>query len=198
MALIAGPTASGKSALAVALAQALGDAEVVNADASQVYADIPLLSARPDAAEMAGIPHRLFGHVDGGSAHNAARWAEEARRTLSHAHAAGKVPILVGGTGLYLRTLLDGIAPVPEIDPEIREAVRALPVADAYAALAAADPAAAARLNPADPRSPRTGGDPPICEAAIYLVPPPAPRRMATPRRVIIRRFNQSNRNIIT
>jgi tRNA A37 N6-isopentenylltransferase MiaA len=115
--------------LAVALAQALGDAEVVNADASQVYADIPLLSARPDAAEMAGIPHRLFGHVDGGSAHNAARWAEEARRTLSHAHAAGKVPILVGGTGLYLRTLLDGIAPVPEIDPEIREAVRALPVA---------------------------------------------------------------------
>ncbi len=111
MALIAGPTASGKSALAVALAQALGDAEVVNADASQVYADIPLLSARPDAAEMAGIPHRLFGHVDGGSAHNAARWAEEARRTLSHAHAAGKVPILVGGTGLYLRTLLDGIAP---------------------------------------------------------------------------------------
>ncbi len=150
MALIAGPTASGKSALAVALAQALGDAEVVNADASQVYADIPLLSARPDAAEMAGIPHRLFGHVDGGSAHNAARWAEEARRTLSHAHAAGKVPILVGGTGLYLRTLLDGIAPVPEIDPEIREAVRALPVADAYAALAAADPAAAARLNPAD------------------------------------------------
>lgn len=150
MALIAGPTASGKSALAVALAQALGDAEVVNADASQVYADIPLLSARPDAAEMAGIPHRLFGHVDGGSAHNAARWAEEARRTLSHAHAAGKVPILVGGTGLYLRTLLDGIAPVPEIDPDIREAVRALPVADAYAALAEADPAAAARLNPAD------------------------------------------------
>ena len=150
MALIAGPTASGKSALAVALAQALGDAEVVNADASQVYADIPLLSARPDAAEMAGIPHRLFGHVDGGSAHNAARWAEEARRTLSHAHAAGKGPILVGGTGLYLDTLLHGIAPVPEIDPAIRETVRAMPVSESYAHLAAEDPDAAARLRPSD------------------------------------------------
>lgn len=150
MALIAGPTASGKSALAVALAQMAGEAVVVNADASQVYADLAILSARPSAEEMADVPHRLFGHVDAAQAHNAARWSDEARSEISHAHAAGKVPILVGGTGLYLRTLLYGIAPVPEIDPTVREAVRALTVAEAHAALSAADPAAAERLNPAD------------------------------------------------
>ena len=123
---------------------------VVNADASQVYADLAILSARPTDDEMDGVPHRLFGHVDAGEAHNAARWAGEARDVIAGAHAAGQVPILAGGTGLYLRTLLFGIAPVPEIDPQVREAVRALPVADAHAALAKADAEAAARLNPAD------------------------------------------------
>jgi len=127
-----------------------GDAVVVNADASQVYADLALLSARPSGEEMQGVPHRLFGHIDGAEAHNAARWSDEARGVISHAHAAGKVPVLVGGTGLYLRTLLFGIAPVPEIDPQVREAVRALPVAEAHAALREADPEAARRLNPAD------------------------------------------------
>ncbi len=150
VALIAGPTASGKSALAVALAQLAGDAVVVNADASQVYADLRVLSARPSEAEMAGVPHRLFGHVDAAQAHNAARWSDEARGVIKDAHAADKVPILAGGTGLYLRTLLYGIAPVPEIDPAVREAVRALPVSEAHAALTAADPGAAQRLNPAD------------------------------------------------
>ena len=154
MALIAGPTASGKSGLAVAVAKSLSgtgaDAIVVNADASQAYADLAILSARPADAEMDGVPHRLFGHVDAAEAHNAARWAGEARDVIAGAHAAGQVPILAGGTGLYLRTLLFGIAPVPEIDPQVREAVRALPVAEAHAALAQADPAAAARLNPAD------------------------------------------------
>lgn len=150
MALIAGPTASGKSALAVALAQMVEDAVVVNADASQVYKDLAIVSARPSEAEMAGVPHHLFGHVDAADAHNAARWSQEARGVIEHAHDAGKVPILVGGTGLYLRTLLYGIAPVPEIDPQVRDVVRALPVAEAHAALTVADPEAAARLNPAD------------------------------------------------
>lgn len=136
--------------MAVRLAKSLGRAQVVNADASQVYADLAILSARPTAAEMDGVPHRLFGHIDAAEAHNAARWADEARAIIAAAHAAGDVPILVGGTGLYLRTLLYGIAPVPEIDPDIRLAVRALPVADAHAALTRLDPAAAARLNPAD------------------------------------------------
>ena len=149
MALIAGPTASGKSALAVRLAQASGGV-VINADASQVYADLAILSARPSEAEMAGVPHRLFGHVDGAQACTAARWAADARAEIDRAHGEGRLPILVGGTGLYLRTLLDGIAPVPEIDPAIRAEVRALPVARAHAALSSEDPQAAARLAPAD------------------------------------------------
>lgn len=136
--------------LAKALAESGREAVVVNADASQVYADLAILSARPTDEEMEGVPHRLFGHVDGAEAHNAARWSDEARGVILHAHATGKVPILVGGTGLYLRTLLSGIAPVPEIDPAIRVQVRALPVAEAHAALTSLDPAAAARLNPAD------------------------------------------------
>lgn len=136
--------------MAVALAKACGRAVVINADASQVYADLAILSARPAAAEMEGVPHRLFGHIDGKEACNAARWAAEAQAEIARAHAAGALPILVGGTGLYLRTLLFGIAPVPQIDPAIREAVRALPVAEAHAALAKADPEAAARLHPAD------------------------------------------------
>jgi len=150
VALIAGPTASGKSAAAIRLAEAC-DGVVVNADASQVYADLRVLTARPDAAEEARVPHRLFGHVDAADAgYSAARWAGEARAAIAEVHASGKLPILVGGTGLYMRTLLDGIAPVPAIDPAIRAAVRALPVAEAHRLLAREDPPAAARLAPAD------------------------------------------------
>ena len=127
------------------------DGVVVNADASQVYRDLRVLSARPSPADEARVPHRLFGHVDGAdTGYSAARWAGEARSTIAAIHAEGRLPVLVGGTGLYLRTLLDGIAPVPDIDPAIRAAVRALPVADAHRLLSAEDPAAAARLAPAD------------------------------------------------
>ncbi|MGW8202890.1 tRNA (adenosine(37)-N6)-dimethylallyltransferase MiaA [Sphingomonas bisphenolicum] len=149
VALIAGPTASGKSALAIALAKATGGV-VINADASQVYTDLAILSARPSAEEMGDVPHRLFGHIDGAEACTAPRWAAEAKAEIAAAHAAGKLPVLVGGTGLYIRTLLDGIAPVPDIDLDIRATVRALPVADAHAALTREDPEAAARLAPAD------------------------------------------------
>lgn len=149
MALIAGPTASGKSALAIAIAER-HCGTVINADSAQVYRDLRILSARPSIEEEARAPHRLFGHVDGAEDHNAARWASEARGEIAAAHDAGRLPILVGGTGLYLRTLFDGIAPVPDIDTAIRAEVRALPVGEAHAALAIADPAAAARLNPAD------------------------------------------------
>lgn len=149
MALIAGPTASGKSALASQLAETIGGT-IVNADASQVYRDLRILSARPSEEEEARAPHRLFGHIDGAEACSAARWAEDARAAIAEAHEAGRLPILVGGTGLYLRTLLDGIAPVPPIDAELRAAVRALPVADAYQALGREDPALAMRLHPSD------------------------------------------------
>lgn len=149
MALIAGPTASGKSALALALAER-ANGVVINADASQVYADLSVLSARPTEEEMASAPHRLFGFLDGAEACSAARWAEAAKREIAVAHEGGQLPILVGGTGLYIRTLLDGIAPVPEIDATVRATVRTLPVAEAYAALQAEDPSAAACLAPAD------------------------------------------------
>ena len=149
VALIAGPTASGKSALALALAERTGGV-IVNADSAQVYADLRILSARPSPDEEARAPHRLFGHVDGASGHSAAAWAADARRAIGQAHQAGRLPILVGGTGLYLRTLLDGIAPVPPIDPDVRAEIRALAVVEAYRALKAEDPARAALLAPAD------------------------------------------------
>ncbi|MFN7157628.1 MAG: isopentenyl transferase family protein, partial [Erythrobacter cryptus] len=124
VALIAGPTASGKSALAVALALRLAEqgrhAVVINADSAQVYADLAVLSARPSKAEMQGVPHRLFGAWDGAEACSAAAWAARARAEIAAAHAGGAVPILVGGTGLYLKVLLEGIAPIPAIDPEVR------------------------------------------------------------------------------
>jgi tRNA dimethylallyltransferase len=150
VALIAGPTASGKSDLAVRLALAHGNAVVINADSAQVYADLQILSARPTAEDMRGVPHRLFGEWDGARACSAADWSAAAREEINAAHAAGRLPILVGGTGLYLRTLLDGIAPVPPIDPAIRAAVRAMPVAEAHAALEQEDAARAAVLAPAD------------------------------------------------
>jgi tRNA dimethylallyltransferase len=99
---------------------------------------------------MGGVPHRLFGHIDGAEACTAARWAAEAKAEIAAAHDAGKLPVLVGGTGLYIRTLLDGIAPVPDIAPDVRAVVRAMPVAQAHAALTREDPEAAARLAPAD------------------------------------------------
>ncbi|MGY4397896.1 tRNA dimethylallyltransferase [Sphingomonas sp. UYAg733] len=149
LALIAGPTASGKSALAMILAER-HDGVVINADSAQVYADLRILSARPTAEEEARVPHRLFGYVDGAESSSAAHWAADARHVIAETHAAGRLPVLVGGTGLHIRTLLEGIAPVPPIDPAIREEIRALPVAQAYRLLAEADPGAAQRLAPAD------------------------------------------------
>ncbi|HEX5182320.1 MAG TPA: tRNA (adenosine(37)-N6)-dimethylallyltransferase MiaA [Allosphingosinicella sp.] len=149
LALIAGPTASGKSALAMALAERTNGV-IVNADSAQIYRDLRVVTARPTPEEEARIPHRLYGTRDGALPCSAADWAADARAAIRAAHEAGKLPILAGGTGLYIRTLIDGIAPVPGIDPGIRAAVRALPVAEAYAALRAEDAEGAARLRPGD------------------------------------------------
>lgn len=135
--------------MAIALAQATGGT-VINADSAQVYAELRVLSARPSAEEEAKAPHRLFGHVTGTDDYSAARWAAEAKAEIAAAQGRGSLPILVGGTGMYIRTLLDGIAPVPGIDPAIRAEVRALPVVEAHALLTKRDPEAAARLAPAD------------------------------------------------
>ena len=123
---------------------------VINADSAQVYRDLKVLNARPTEAEMRGVEHRLFGEWDGAEPCSAADWAARAKREIEDARLARTLPILVGGTGLYIRTLLDGIAPVPEIAPAVREEVRALPVDEAFAALQAEDPERAAALNAAD------------------------------------------------
>ncbi|MEH6756793.1 MAG: tRNA (adenosine(37)-N6)-dimethylallyltransferase MiaA [Parasphingorhabdus sp.] len=149
MALIVGPTASGKSALALKLAKKQPSV-IINADSAQVYSDLQILSARPNAQEMEGVDHRLYGYIDGADTCSAARWASDAKDEISAAHDKGLLPILVGGTGLYIRTLLDGIAPIPEISSAVRAQVREMDVADAYAALLSEDPDSAARLNARD------------------------------------------------
>ena len=149
VALIAGPTASGKTALALRLAQS-GNFVIINADSAQVYADLPILSAQPTAEEQASVPHHLFGYLDSVTPCSAARWAGDAKRAIAQAHATGATPILVGGSGLYIRTLLEGIAPIPEVDPELRAKIRAMPVENAYKALQQYDAPIAATLAPTD------------------------------------------------
>lgn len=149
LALIAGPTASGKTALALRLARSR-PVTIINADSAQVYAHLPILSAQPSTEEMAGAPHQLFGYLDGSEACSAARWAQDAKAAIDASWQEDRLPLLVGGTGLYLRTLLDGIAPIPGIDPEVRQTVRELPTTDAYLALTSEDAASATALAPQD------------------------------------------------
>lgn len=149
--LIAGPTASGKSALALALAER-ADGVVINADSMQVYRDLRVLTARPSVEEEGRAPHRLYGHVEGASDYSVAHWLEDARRVLAEAEAAGRLPIFIGGTGLYLKALTQGLAPMPDIPPELRARIRALDddAPALHARLAAVDPETAAKLRPSD------------------------------------------------
>lgn len=154
MALIAGPTASGKSAVSLGLAAALEKSGrkgvIINADSMQVYADIPVLAASPTDEERARADHRLYGAWDASEACSAADWAARARAEIEAAHCEDAVPILVGGTGMYLKVLIEGIAPIPAIEPEVREVVRAMETADAYTALTIEDPLRASELEPTD------------------------------------------------
>lgn len=151
--LIAGPTASGKSALALDLAVRLGGT-VINCDSMQVYRDLRVLTARPTPAEEARAPHRLYGHADAAVNHSAGMWVTDATAALAEARAAGRLPIFVGGTGLYFKALTRGLSAVPEIPPAIREAVRARLERDGpealYRELARHDGAMAERLKPRD------------------------------------------------
>lgn len=151
--VIAGPTASGKSALALELAAAF-DGTIINADSLQTYRDLRILSARPDDAAMAGVPHRLYGYLDAAERGSVGRWRELALTEIAASHCAGALPIVVGGTGLYLRVLQHGLAAIPPIPAAIREEAAALHRALGGAAfrerLRALDPVAAARLPPGD------------------------------------------------
>jgi tRNA dimethylallyltransferase len=146
--LIAGPTASGKSAVALRLARER-DGIIINADALQVYAELRILSARPSPVEERLAPHRLYGHVPGAVSYSVGQWLAEATREIEAAWAADRLPIVVGGTGLYFRALEQGLAILPPIPPGVRERWRNF-AGDLHAELSARDPEAAARLEPRD------------------------------------------------
>lgn len=151
--VVAGPTASGKSACAVALARAF-DGVVINADSMQIYAELHVVTARPSSAEEAAAPHRLYGVLSVREPCSAGRWLAVAAAEIDAARAAGRLPIVCGGTGLYLKALMEGLSPIPEIPAAARDDARALYERMGGAAfrdaLAALDPAAAARLPAGD------------------------------------------------
>ena len=151
--IVAGPTASGKSALALDLAEHCGGT-IINADSLQIYRDLHILSARPGPAEEARVPHRLYGFLDAAERGSAARWRDLALTEIAVSIEAGRLPILVGGTGLYLHALLGGLAPVPDIPPAIRDEAVALydqlGGAQFRKELARLDPISAARFPPGD------------------------------------------------
>ena len=151
--LIAGPTASGKSALALELAQKTGGV-VINTDSMQVYRDLRIITARPTPEEEARVPHRLYGHVDAAVNFSAGAWVADAAKVLAEARAQKRLPIFVGGSGLYFKALTRGLSAVPPIPAEVREGVRARLERDGvealHAELARRDPVSAERLKPRD------------------------------------------------
>ena len=151
--VIAGPTASGKSALALELAEALRGV-VINADSMQVYRDLRIITARPTATEEARASHRLYGHVDAAENYSVGRWCVDAAAALAAVEQENRAAIIVGGTGLYFSVLARGLAAVPPIPADIRNSVRARLAREGVAALhdelARHDPAGAARLMPGD------------------------------------------------
>lgn len=153
--LIAGPTASGKSALAIRLAQRL-NGWAINADSMQVYGDLRIITARPTPQEEASAPHRLFGHMDAAQNYSVGRWLADAQAVLREARTADRLPIFVGGTGMYFKALTQGLSDIPAVPEEVRAAVRAqadgLSAPELHARLAALDPLMAAKLRPTDPQ----------------------------------------------
>ena len=151
--LIAGPTASGKSALALQLAQT-HDAVIINADSMQVYRDLRIITARPTPEEEAQVPHRLYGHVDAAVNFSAGHWVADAAVALAQARAQNRLPIFVGGSGLYFKALISGLSAVPPIPAKVRDSVRARLELDGvealHAELARRDQATAERLRPRD------------------------------------------------
>lgn len=151
--LIAGPTASGKSAIALELA-AQTDGVIINADSMQVYRDLRIITARPSEQEMRSSPHRLYGHIDAAEIYSAGRWLREAEREIADARAAGKMAIVIGGTGLYCSALLKGLSAVPEVSVEVRQQIRDLGEKNnnemLHAMLVARDPRTAAEIRVSD------------------------------------------------
>jgi tRNA dimethylallyltransferase len=151
--LLAGPTTSGKSALAIALAERLAGT-IINADSMQVYRDLRVITARPSPDDEARVPHRLYGHVDAAENYSVGRWCVDAQAAILEVQREGRLPILVGGSGLYFKALTQGLAAVPPIPANLRASIRSRlavdGVAPLYAELTQRDPMTAARLMPGD------------------------------------------------
>ncbi len=151
--LITGPTASGKSALAVELAKR-HDGVVINADSMQVYDTLRVLTARPSDEDMEGVPHYLYGHVPAATAYSTGAWLRDVTALLPQLRADGRLPVFVGGTGLYFKALTGGLSNMPAIPEEIRTRLRARLIEEGgavlHAELAARDADVAAALNPQD------------------------------------------------
>jgi len=149
--VIAGPTASGKSSYALGIAKE-NNGVIINADSMQLYKDLPILTAQPSDQEQAHAPHKLYGVLDGAQRSDAMRWTEMAKAEITACFEAGKMPILVGGTGFYLKTLMEGLSPLPEIPLDIRRFTTKLQETTGnpafHALLAARDPESAAKLDP--------------------------------------------------
>jgi len=154
LAVITGPTGTGKTEVAVRLASRLR-VEVVSADSRQVYRGMDIGTAKPTREQRAAVPHHLVDVVDPDERYNAARFRKEAREAISAILGRGKLPLVVGGTGLYIRALLRGLLPAPPADPEVRRELKALldreGVQALHARLEAVDPEAAKRIHPRDP-----------------------------------------------
>jgi tRNA dimethylallyltransferase len=153
--IVAGPTASGKSALALELAEKKNGV-IINADSQQVYAELRILTARPSAEEEARVPHRLYGVLPASEACSAGKWLKLAKMEIDWALGEKKTPIVTGGTGLYIMALMQGIAEIPGIPPEVRAQARsdleAMGAAAFYERLQAVDPAASAKIRASDPQ----------------------------------------------
>lgn len=202
--VIAGPTASGKSGLALAAAEAF-DGVVINADSMQVYRRLRILTARPSRADERRAPHRLYGWLEPDDICSAGRWQAAALDEIAKAHASGKLPIVVGGTGFYIEALTKGMVEAPAIPAAIRETARfevAQDAAGAHAALAAVDPSTAARISPTDPQRLaralevwRTTGAPPSRTLEQKPTPPEGLRFhsvvLAPPRETLYRRIDR-------
>lgn len=148
---IAGPTASGKSDYAVRVAKAV-DGEIINADALQVYAELQWLSARPTDADMGGVPHHMFGYVSGGTLYSTGDWLRDVVPIILEVLGRNKTPILTGGTGMYFRAVLEGLADVPAVPRDMAAEVDRIAIADMRREAEGLDPVATARVLGHDPQ----------------------------------------------
>ncbi len=148
--IVTGPTGSGKSAFAVALAERLGG-EIIGADAFQIYAGLPILTAQPPSELTQRIPHHLVGFLDIQTSFDAARFVDAAQIKIQEIQNRQKIPILAGGTGLYLKALTHGLANLPPIDPDLRAEIAKLPLDEAIRQLAERDPDASSQIDVKNP-----------------------------------------------